>query len=254
MKNSRNKMKNSRNKMSRDFTLIELLVVIAIIAILASMLLPALNKARERAKAISCTSNLKQIGTAMTMYIDDSDGMFPAVMYNGSRSIQINWDDLLGAGYDGRKLSEAAIIADTPGVRSNLYICPSDNVDRGPAYNPYKKSYIPTVNDPWAGGQGVIGDSFRGFTSRKLNQIKKPSETISLTEKFASDNTQGRCGAVYTFAFQQKNLFDTAGHPHANVANYLMVDGHVEALGIMEALIGAPGIYDVRGSLWDSHK
>jgi prepilin-type processing-associated H-X9-DG protein/prepilin-type N-terminal cleavage/methylation domain-containing protein len=71
-------------KSFKRFTLIELLVVIAIIAILAAMLLPALNKAREQAKKIGCVNNLKQIGTAFVLYVDDNDDILPRAEGSGT--------------------------------------------------------------------------------------------------------------------------------------------------------------------------
>jgi prepilin-type N-terminal cleavage/methylation domain-containing protein/prepilin-type processing-associated H-X9-DG protein len=87
---------------ARGFTLIELLVVIAIIAILAAMLLPALARAKEKAHAAACISNLKQWAVFWTLYADDSDGMFPDGSSDPSLPPRAEWVGALGKYFNGK--------------------------------------------------------------------------------------------------------------------------------------------------------
>lgn len=143
-----------RRSRAGGFTLIELLVTIAIIGILASILLPALSRAREKGRVASCSSNLKQIHTASLAYSGDNGDKIPYAVLRWRPGTAITWDDLLfkylggdGARYEDLILSEPQIAqggpADDQSDGNKTLRCPSDKARRADTRYPRAvRSYV----------------------------------------------------------------------------------------------------------------
>jgi prepilin-type processing-associated H-X9-DG protein len=144
--------------------LIELLVVIAIIAILAAMLMPALERARNAALQIQCLNNQKQIGIAMAMYLNDWDGMPPQVVQKTSSGRQVwPWGKVLARDY----LGDSSITSDAKWGFRGALSCPNDPPDRSNASNSFYGSYGTHLFALW-GHSGVCQEpkSWQKFISR----------------------------------------------------------------------------------------
>jgi prepilin-type N-terminal cleavage/methylation domain-containing protein/prepilin-type processing-associated H-X9-DG protein len=237
------------------FTLIELLVVVAIIAILAAILFPVFAKAREKARQISCTSNLREVGLALTMYIQDYDEVYPEE-HPPCRNPAVG--DAPQGDYDGglenvdygspfEKIMPYVAKENSAGNASltqQLFVCPDDSDPHGVALG---NGCTSTAPDP-----GITSYLINAYFLFGLNdsQIPDPANTIYSAErngKFCDVHVHPWLGEIFDspgdVGAVQANTpppacissnpgldgqFAIQSNRHTNGANYTFADGHVK--------------------------
>ena len=215
--------------MKKSFTLIELLLVIAIIAILAGMLLPALNNARERARIATCLSNHKQISLALIFYADENDGQYPSAYDKNYGSNRKEWNKRL---YTDKYV--------TP---KKSLICPAD---------PYSAAAT-SLDDVYYSGIGfrtVYENSPGVFWSSDskyiINQksITIPSEYVVLGD--TKQNSSSKKG-FYTLT-NNTDKTKTLALRHKKNLNVAFLDGHAKTIDKK----GVDNLRDIDDSIWKS--
>ena len=233
---------------NRSFTLIELLVVIAIIAILAAMLLPALNQARRRAKDTSCKSNLKQLGTYLHMYTGDWNDFVP------SATKVLNGNNFNSYSSPMRKMYEAGLIPRGTFEKKDM-----NKVTYCPAYgqgDSWGNAEVLTLDTFWTGAtngfsrsstygtaSNVLGFNLATEISKlssttphvmpKLGKFINPSSRAAFVDSFVPTNTGIKNQDGYPY-FSYYDDFGSGAEfldlTHGNHVNLLALDGRVEAV------------------------
>ncbi|MBQ6470608.1 MAG: DUF1559 domain-containing protein [Victivallales bacterium] len=220
--------------MNRRFTLVELLVVIAIIAILAAMLLPALGKAREKARLVSCKNNMRQLGFTLFTYMDDYDDyIIPSLFITKSGSSGIHWNRML---FDKSYLN---MLRGQNLWTGNIYIhCPSETLRTQAERGNNKDNYTDYSLNQYLHPYNLFYNAVRTDLNpwQKRGGIRNPSRRGSFTEARVP-----KTSAYYVASFQAGGTLFSRGDSkyvprHNNGANWSFLDGHVEWLSMMDLM------------------
>lgn len=211
------------------FTLVELLVVIAIIAILAGMLLPALNQARERAKSTACLSNLKQMAMIIEHYIDDSDEYYPSLFLSSIPGTNINY-----------KVYHRYLTNYTIGRTIDRFTLNDGTKSMGPMLCPNMELGIYThygygLNHPLI-RRVIAGTVVVDQGGQRRTQIKRPSQILQWSEPnlSATDPLKGNSESInYVFIKPRHNTY---------YYNSTFSDGHAKSLHTTKDLYVLNGI------------